>query len=149
MSQMKPKFDHVGIVVENIEKTKERLSTLFETELPSAGPYNRILKWRTTRFAMLSANGACVELLEPKEGPMLDFLRKKGDGAVCEICFGVDDIEKYYDKIKSMGITPLDDFDGSPLIEKKYHGPTVSGAKLFYLPRRGDEPAFEILQRPA
>lgn len=150
--KFKPKFNHIGIVVKDIEKTMEMFSELFDVELPKTGPDSRIHEYPQGKYAMLKANGFWIELLEEKEGPMADFLKKNGDGAVAEICFVVDDIEKYYDKFKKMGLTPVDYF-GEPLVDEKYFVIPVPGlpegsVKCFYLPRKGNEPAFEILEEP-
>jgi len=143
---MKLEFDHVGMVVKSIKKTMDNLSALFGVELPKSGFFSQIFEYEEGRFVMLPVNGVKIELLQPKAGPLLDFLKERGDGALCEICFRVDNIEKQYDKFKKMGITPLDDFDGTPLIDRKYT-PT-HGAKFFYLPRKGKGAAFEILELP-
>ena len=144
---MSLEFDHVGMVVKNIENTMNELKKLFGLELAKNGPYSQIFEWEEGRFVMLPTNGVKIELLEPKAGPLLDFLKERGDGALCEICFRVNEIEKHYDRFKKMGLTPLDDFEGKPLIERKYT-PSHT-AKFFYLPRKGKGAAFEILELPA
>ena len=160
---MKPKFDHIGIVVKNMEKTLEFLSKLFEVELPpSSSPLSKVYRILPGqdggRWAMVPTDGldsTKIEPLEPKgESWLTDFLRANGDMAVAEICFRVDDIEKFYDKVKEMGLTPVDG-NGEPLVDKKYFRVPISGVpaeiKCFYFnlslkPNKG--PAFEILEYP-
>jgi catechol 2,3-dioxygenase-like lactoylglutathione lyase family enzyme len=163
---MKPKFDHVGIVVKNLEKTLEFLSKLFEVELPpSSSPLSKLFRVIDLpefaggiRAAMVPTDGpdsTTIDLMEPKgESWLMDFLRANGDMAVAEICFRVDDIEKFYDKVKETGFTPVDG-NGEPLVDKKYLLITIPGVpleiKYFYFnipfkPNQG--PAFEILEVP-
>ena len=163
---MKPKFDHIGIVVKNMEKTLELLSKLFEVELPpSSSPLSKIYRVIDSpelsggiRWAMIPTDGpdsTMIEPLEPKgKSWLLDFLKANGDMAISEICFRVDDIEKFYDKVKKMGFTPVDG-NGKPLVDKKYFLVTIPGVpaeiKCFYFnmplkPNQG--PAFEILEYP-
>jgi hypothetical protein len=54
--------------------------------------------------------------------------------------------------MKKMGLTLVDSF-GKPLVGKKYFVIPVQGlpegsVKCFYLSRKGNEPAFEILEYP-
>ena len=68
--------------------------------------------------------------------------------AVAEICFRVADIEKFYDKVKKMGFTPVDD-TGLPLTDRKYavieDQPGVI-AKFFYFNVPNAGVSFEILE---
>ena len=147
--KFKPKFDHIGIVVKNLENVSDFLSKLFETDQPSF-----ISAWEEGRYTMIPTDGpdsTKIEPLEPKKGWLLDFLRANGEMAVAEICFRVYDIEEFYDKVRGMGLTPVDDY-GVPLVDKKYflindeEGVT---AKCFYfnLPLKPNQgPAFEIIE---
>ena len=73
-------------------------------------------------------------------------LREKGEGAICELCVLVDDIEKAREQVKSMGITPMDRFK-KPLEGRVEEAP--SGSRYFYLPAEETSGTWiEILQRP-
>ena len=162
---MKPKFHHIGIVVKNIEKTLEFFSKLFEVRLPSpSSPLSKVFKiidspeWGV-RWVVIPTDGLdnpMIDLIEPKgESWLMDFLRANGgDMVLAEICFRVDDIEKFYDKVKGMGFTPVDG-NGEPLVDKKYFLITIPRIpveiKCFYinLPLKpGQGPAFEIIEYP-
>lgn len=163
---MKPKFDHIGIVVKNMEKTLEFLSKLFEVGLPpSSSPLSKVFRVIDLpefaggiRAAIVPTDGpdsTTIHLMEPKgESWLMDFLRANGDMAVAEICFRVDDIEKFYDKVKEMGFTPVDG-NGEPLVDKKYFLITIPGVPLeikcfyFNLPLKPNQgPAFHFLEVP-
>lgn len=148
---MKVKFDHVGIVVEDLEKSIKFYSDVFGFKQPKTGPYSKILivdKPRyKVRYAMLTNNGFFIELLEGKEGPWEERLKEKGQGAICEMCFAVDNIEKFHDEIEKQGMTPVDGY-GTPLVDKKYVE-APSGSRFIYLrPKETNGTLIEILQRP-
>lgn len=147
----KVKFDHIGIVVKDLEKAIEFYSGVFGFRQPKTGPYSRVLEvdkpGYKLRYVLLSANGVSIELLEPKEGPWTKRLEEKGEGAICELCIEVDDIEEFHDKIKKMGITPVGRF-GQSLVEEKYVE-APSGARFIYLPLdKTYGTLIEVLERP-
>ena len=75
-----------------------------------------------------------IELLEPHKGNCFDILKKKGSGTICEICFEVDDIEEFYDKMKAQGIT-LVDLQQKPISqEQKYCQIPGDDNKFAYFP---------------
>lgn len=86
--------------------------------------------------------------MSPTRGGLLDLLNTRGELAVAEICFRVADIEEFYDRVKEMGFTPLDD-KGVPLIDRKYliiedHPDVI--AKFFYFNVPNAGVSFEIIE---
>jgi len=165
-SKSKPKFDHIGIVVKNAEKTLQFLSELLDLTLPSpsssGGKVFRIFDAEDAgfRWVLVPTDGrasAMIELLQPlRESHLSGFLKTSGDMAVAEICFRVDDIKKFYDKVKEMGLTPVDS-EGKPLVEQRYFVipfpglPDEYSLKCFYINmplRQSQGPAIEILEYP-
>ncbi|MFW9801750.1 MAG: VOC family protein [Candidatus Thorarchaeota archaeon] len=143
-------FDHIGIVVSDIEKAIEFYSEVLGWNLPSEGPYSRILNvnipGEKIRYVMLSSGDTYLELIEPQEGVWMEYLEEKGEGAICELCVLVDDIKAARSIIESKGICPCDRF-GNPLKDEFEEAP--SGSRYFYL---SSEDSFgtwiEILERP-
>ncbi len=134
---MKIKPHHIGIIVKDIEKSIdfycnnfncEQISKMFESDNPNASNYG-------VKFTFLRAKGTpwLIEFLQPtKEGAYMDLLRLKGEGSIHELCFSVDDVEKFYDKMAKDGVI-LEDEYGKPLIEPKYV-PSPTGNKYAYIP---------------
>ena len=81
-------------------------------------------KVNKVRGAILSAGGTRIELIEPlgKEGPLSNFLRKKGQG-IHHIAFEVSDLEMMLKRLKKDGIALID--------EKPRIG--IKGAKIAFL----------------
>jgi len=143
-------FDHVGIVVRDVEKAVQFYSEVLGWKLPVEGPYSKILTvdvpGEKIRYAMLSSRENYLELLEPHEGVWLDYLNEKGEGAICELCVLVDDIEEARRELESKGIVPTDRFK-NPLREGYMEAP--SGSRYFYLPEDQTHGTWiEILERP-
>ena len=143
-------YDHVGIVVSDIEKSVKFYSEVLGWKLPDSGPYSKILEidipGEKIKYAMLESGGTYLELIEPEEGVWMDFLNEKGEGAICELCVLVDDIDEAREQVKSMGITPMDRFK-KPLEDRVEEAP--SGSRYFYLPTEETSGTWiEILQRP-
>ena len=106
------RFLHVGVVVKDMDKTIDYLSSLgmgpFESppapdfvELLFRGkPCNFDLKGCSTRI-----EGVEIELLQPVSGqsPHQEFLDSKGEG-IQHIAFAVDDLEKAVEKLTKQGI---------------------------------------------
>lgn len=114
------KLDHVSILVKNLEKAIELYVNLLGCDRPEARyPVSFTEAGHKFRIALVRTGDVYIELLEPEEGTYADLLKDKGEGFVNEICFRVDDIEKFYDNMKKKGITLLDE-RLKPLIKKKY-----------------------------
>lgn len=84
------------------------------------------------RAVMLSLGGSHLQVIEPEIGLGVEELKQTGEGAIFEMALEVDDIEGFYDRVKSQGVTPVG-LDGNP-IQTKFVTAT-SGNRYFYLPR--------------
>jgi len=164
-AKAEPKFDHIGLAVRDMEKTLDFLTQFGVTLPPPSSNLSNFFKVRDCRpagvkWALIPTHrleNAMIEPLEPtRESYLSEFLKTRGDMSVVEIAFRVDDIEDFYDRVKKMGMTPLDE-DGHPLTDSKYFMvctccmPEKDQIKCFYLNiplKPGDGPAIEILEYP-
>ena len=72
-----------------------------------------------------------LQIIEPNEGPGVKELAERGEGALLEVAFQVEDAEAFSDKMKARGVSPCT-INEQP-IDDKY---TVSkfGNRYFILP---------------
>lgn len=158
-----PRVDHVAMDTKSLEGAFEFFSKLFGVELPGQVTHLSIfdekmcpnLKWGKYRLASIPTGGpeaAKLEMYEARDrGWERELLQKTdGDIVVGEIGFEVDDIEKYYDRAKAMGLTPAD-VNGEPLVARKFDSASENGSEIrfFFLnlpvkPYKG--PLIEIIQ---
>ncbi len=134
-----PRIDHVSILVEDAEKT-----AAFYTDIMG-------LRRRDGNFDLgeeseqqfgafkgvwIDANGVWLELVQPTgPGPLMDTLKEKGSGHPLEIIAEVDDIDAYYDLVKSRGVNMVT-FDGTPLADgQKAQLIPSSGERIAYFPQ--------------
>jgi len=101
---MKPKLDHIGIAVEDIEKAVEayeRLGFTVESvdEMPGFG----------VRVAFLPMESGNVELVQPvkDDSTMAKYLEKKGEG-IHHLCFEVHDIQAELARLEAAGVELVD-----------------------------------------
>ena len=101
---MKPKLDHIGIAVEDIEKaveTYERLGFTVESvdDVPGFG----------VRVAFLPMESGNVELVQPvkDDSAMAKYLEKKGEG-IHHLCFEVYDIRAELKRLEAAGVQLVD-----------------------------------------
>ena len=82
-------------------------------------------------------------------GPLMETLKEKGDGHIMEVITEVDDLDAFYDRMKSKGVglvcldgvTPLTDDMKSQLLEPH-------GDKLAYIPTDVSQGlVIEVFQR--
>lgn len=97
------KLDHIGFVVEHIDKIKE----LFETVGLDTGTdavVNPLQKVSASFVNVGEKDDIFIELLEPTSdsSPISNFLQKKG-GGLHHLCFEVDDIEKTTRELNAKG----------------------------------------------
>ena len=112
--------DHIGVAVERIDD----VLPFYEKALGLNLEEIRESKVNKVRGAILSAGRTRIELIEPlgKEGPLSNFLRKKGQG-IHHIAFEVSDLEMMLKRLKKDGIALID--------EKPRIG--IKGAKIAFL----------------
>lgn len=120
MSSTITAVDHIGVAVERIED----VLPFYEKALGLNLEEIKESKVNNVRGAILSAGGTRIELIEPlgKEGPLSNFLRKKGQG-IHHIAFEVSDLEMMLKRLKKDGIALID--------EKPRIG--IKGAKIAFL----------------
>ena len=147
--RLKAKLDHVGIIVEKLDK---EIIDFYKEVLGCEDPkYFRVSNEDEEMnyvYLPLPRGDNYVELLAPIRGPSLEFLKEKGAGTMFELCVEVDNIEQFYDEMKKKGITLCDPM-GRPLPEsKKWCSISGDDNKYAYIP---SEKAFgttiELLER--
>ena len=109
-------FHHIGVVVKDLDKAIEHLTSLgigpFESpEPPSSGTEMQVLGKpidSKLRGSMTEVGQLKIELLQPVDGEshFSEFLRKRGEG-VHHIGFVVDDIEERIAEFDSKGVNIL------------------------------------------
>lgn len=100
----KPKLDHIGIAVEDIEKAAEAYEKLGFTvesvdDVPGFG----------VKVAFLPMESGAMELVQPvaEDSAMAKFLAKKGQG-IHHLCFEVDDIRAELARLAEAGVQLVD-----------------------------------------
>lgn len=64
----------------------------------------------------VDANGLWLELVQPTaDGPGMDFLKEKGNGAIVELDFFVQDFDRTVAQLRARGIEPIG-MDGKPMV---------------------------------
>jgi len=95
------KIDHIGMVVQNTDETRELLSRLFGFE------EGDILTDNKTGFksTMLSKSAVTLELIEPitPEGTIRRFLEKRG-GGLHHISILVTDLKEEMERLRAEGV---------------------------------------------
>ena len=94
------KLHHIGIVVENIQKSLGELTKYLDfesTTMPS------LVGSQKVNICFLKTNNVFLELIEPAEenSPISDFIKK--GGGFHHLCFEVDDIHLELEKMKKNG----------------------------------------------
>ena len=94
------KLHHIGIVVENIQKSMGELTKYLDfesTTMPS------LVGSQNVNICFLKTNSVFLELIEPAEenSPISNFIKK--GGGFHHLCFEVDDIHLELEKMKKNG----------------------------------------------
>ena len=94
------KLHHIGIVVENIQKSLGELTKYLDfesTTMPS------LVGSQKVNICFLKTNNVFLELIEPTEenSPISNFIKK--GGGFHHLCFEVDDIHLELEKMKKNG----------------------------------------------
>jgi methylmalonyl-CoA/ethylmalonyl-CoA epimerase len=100
----KPKLDHIGVAVEDIDKAIETYRNLGFTvesidDVPAFG----------VKVAFLPMESGNVELVQPvqDDSAMAKFLEKKGQG-IHHLCFEVPDIRAELARLEAAGVQLVD-----------------------------------------
>jgi catechol 2,3-dioxygenase-like lactoylglutathione lyase family enzyme len=110
------KFTHVGVVVRDMDKAIEHLSSLgigpFEPFRHSLPLTERIFRGKptdaTVKISIAKIGQVALELIQPVEGQSAhkEFLDRKGEG-IQHIAFVVDDLDKEIAKLAKRGVNVL------------------------------------------
>ena len=100
------KLEHVGIVVKNLEKSLNSYKELLgvsDTDIETEDYY---ADGHGASLAFLPFGDAFLELIHPKQE--VDFMRDRDGDLLNHIAIEVDDIEAFYEKMKSKGVALLE-----------------------------------------
>ena len=95
------KLHHIGIVVENIQKSLGELTKYLDFESTSVPS---LVGSQKVNICFLKTNNVFLELIEPAEenSPISNFIKK--GGGFHHLCFEVDDIHLELEKMKKNGV---------------------------------------------
>ena len=113
-----PRLEHIAVWVENVDKTAKFLAEAlgWRRHPLQFGVDDTDKIFGGMSLAFVDANGLWLELVEPTTpGPGMDFLKEKGNGALVELDFFVDDFDKTVAGFKAKGIQPMG-MDGKPMV---------------------------------
>jgi len=100
----KPKLDHIGVAVEDIDKAIEIYQKLgFKTEAVEDVPAFGV------KVAFLPMESGSVELVQPvaEDSAMAKYLERKGQG-IHHLCFEVADIRAELKRLEAAGVQLVD-----------------------------------------
>ena len=98
------KVEHIGVAVENIEKSIHIFKDLLGIPLEKVYESDVI----KTKIAFFPVGGSTIELIEPMDpsSPAAKFIQKRGEG-IHHICLGVENVEAALRHYESLGIELL------------------------------------------
>ena len=140
------KLNHIGFVVQNIEKAAILFRTLGLREVTGTEP-DPVQKVVACFMGTGDEGEAHIELLEPAGGdsPITNFLKKRG-GGLHHICFEVDDIHRTTDDLIQKGynvvVPPVDCVGYDRSFMRKTDG--VTKIAFFFL---SEKILIELLQK--
>jgi len=100
------KIDHIGIAVENLEKSVALFKDVFGLELKEIEEVPE----QMVKVAMFEIGEVHIELLEPTspDSPIAKFIEKKG-GGIHHIAYHCSDIESTIEDFKGKGVRMIDE----------------------------------------
>ena len=107
---MLTRFNHVAIVVPDLEKAKERYAKVLGAEVSEKNDYPE----HGVSVVFVNLGNSKIELMYPygENSPIKKFLEKNQNGAIHHICIEVKDIYKTAESLKKKNIRILG--DGKP-----------------------------------
>jgi methylmalonyl-CoA/ethylmalonyl-CoA epimerase len=98
------KVEHIGVAVENIEKSIHIFRDILGMPLEKMYESDVI----KTKIAFFPVGGCTIELIEPLDpsSPAAKFIQKRGEG-IHHICLGVENVEAALRHYESQGIELL------------------------------------------
>jgi methylmalonyl-CoA/ethylmalonyl-CoA epimerase len=102
---MLKKIEHIGVAVQNIEKSIPLFRDLLGIPLEKVYASDAI----KTKIAFFPLGNATIELIEAMDpsSPVAKFIQKRGEG-IHHICFGVENVEAALRYFEARGIDLLD-----------------------------------------
>jgi methylmalonyl-CoA epimerase len=97
------KFHHVGIVVENIEKTAQQYRELFGLQ-PISAPIADETQRVTVQFLAFQGDATSIELIEPRPGESPSRRALEKGGGLNHLCFEVVNLDEYMLQAQSKGV---------------------------------------------
>ena len=96
---------HLGIVVQDIEKSLKALSQIIKVETPAIKEFPE----KKMKCAVVETKGIALEFLQDNsdDGLMARFIREKGD-AIHHFCLVSDNIEQDVEELKKRGVEMMD-----------------------------------------
>lgn len=129
------KIDHIGVAVENLEKSLQIYSGLLGLE---SGGTEEVAEQKV-KVAFIPVGESEIELIESTspDGPIARFIASRGPG-IQHIAFRVEDIEKALEELKAQGVRLID--------EKPRYG--AGGARIAFLhPKETQGVLVELCER--
>lgn len=123
---------HVAILTSNIEESVKYYVELLGCEPPTPVQVDKPgIKLRSAMLPIGPSKMTYLQIIEPEEGPGVKELVERGEGALFEMAFQVDDVEDFAEQMSAKDIMPSDIAEQP--IDEKY---LVSkfGNKYFILP---------------
>ena len=113
-------FNHVSIVVPDLQAAIERMRTLYG--LNAGAP--QLNEQQGVRIAWIDVGNARIELMEPSrpDSPVAKFLARNPSGGIHHFCLDVDSVERTADAIGELGVRVLG--DGKP--QHNVHGERIA-----------------------
>ena len=102
---MLKKIEHIGVAVQNIEKSIPLFRDLLGIPLKKVYESDSI----KTKIAFFPLGDSTIELIEAMDpsSPVAKFIQKRGEG-IHHICFGVENVEAALRHFEAQGIELLD-----------------------------------------
>ena len=124
-----PRISHVGIVVKDMQKALDFYADVFGCRDYRIKRVER--PGYKANVAFIPVGDMQIELIQPIEGPWVRRLQRKGEGFT-ELCFEVENMEEFYDKMKARRVTLVDE-DELPMTNRKFDR-SKEGIRFAYLP---------------
>jgi methylmalonyl-CoA epimerase len=131
------KIEHIGIVVDDLESSIKKYTSLLDLDLEEIEEVN--VEGVINRVAFLPVGQTNIELVETtaETGLVADFLREKGEG-IHHLALEVEDLESMFKSLKAQGVEFLWD-----RIIKGSRGSSVA----FFKPEEFHGVYIELVQR--
>jgi catechol 2,3-dioxygenase-like lactoylglutathione lyase family enzyme len=113
-----PSLEHVAIWAEDVGRSaaflEDALGWRLHPMVFGVPDDNPVYGGMDLRF--VDGNGLWLELVQPMtEGPGMEFMKEKGNGAIVELDFFVNDFDRNFEQMKARGID-LVGMDGKPMV---------------------------------